>query len=384
MASPDDDIRERRLLRLDLFAATALTVVAQVEFWLIGSEPDLDGGAQVWAAVMLAAMTGVLALRRLAPLAVLVAVVAAYDLAGIVAAPVDTIAVLVALLVASYSVAAEAPRRPAIMGLVVGFVGVVPWGRDAFDWAFIVVIFGSAWSVGRVVRAHRQLATELTRTNEELEAERARTTRLAVSEERTRIAREVHDVLAHTVSVMILQAEAAEALLATDTTRSRSSLVSIQETGRDALGELRRLLGVIRDDAPVSDRAPQPGLDRLDDLVAQLREAGLSVGLEREGELHRLSPGIDLCAFRIVQEALTNTLKHARATSASVVLHFGQRWLDVHVTDDGVGAQRANGGHGLIGIRERVALYGGRLDMGNGELGGFEVHARLPYRAGVA
>ena len=374
----------RRLLSLDVIAAVALTVVAQLEFWLVGSELDIHGGAQVWTALMLVVMTGVLALRRLAPLTVLVAFVGAYDLAAIIAAPVDTIAVFVGLLMVFYSVAAEAPRRLAIVGLVVGLAGVVPSGRDAFDWAFIVVVLGSVWFVGRVVRAHRQLASDLTRTNRELETERARTTRLAVSEERARIAREVHDVLAHTVSVMVLQAEAAEALLGTDSTRSRSSLVSIQETGRDALGELRRLLGVIRDDAPVSDRAPQPGLDRLDELVAQLRVAGLSVGVAREGELQRLSPGIDLCAFRIVQEALTNTLKHARATSASVVLHFGQRSLDVHITDDGVGAQRTNGGHGLIGIRERVAMYGGRLDMGNGELGGFEVHARLPYRAGVA
>lgn len=384
MASPGDQGGERRLLRLDVFVAAALTVVAQLEFWLISSEPDVHGGAQVWVAVMVAVMTGVLALRRLAPLAVLVGVVAAYDLAGIVVAPVDTIAVFVALLLVFYSVAAEAPRRPAVMGLVVGLVGVVPWGKDVFDWAFIVVILGSAWSVGRVARAHQLLAAELTRTNEELEAERSRATRLAVSEERARIAREVHDVLAHTVSVMVLQAEAAEALLATDTTRSRSSLVAIQDTGRDALGELRRLLAVIRDDGPVSDRAPQPGLDRLEELIVQLREAGLSVAVSREGDLHRLSPGIDLCAFRVVQEALTNTLKHAHATSASVVLHFGQLWLDVHVTDDGVGSQRTNGGHGLIGIRERVAMYGGRLDVGNGELGGFEVHARLPYRAGAA
>jgi signal transduction histidine kinase len=245
------------------------------------------------------------------------------------------------------------------------------------------VIIGGAWTVGRVVRAHRQLAAELARKNEELQAERGRTARLAVSEERTRIAREVHDVLAHTVSVMVVQAEAADDLLDRDIARSRASLRSIQHTGRQALGELRRLLGVLRDDRSASEREPQPGLQRLDELVGQLREAGVPVVVVREGDPHPLSPGIDLCAFRIVQEALTNTLKHAGPASASVVIHYGVRSLDVHVTDDGCGAQRTNGGHGLIGIRERVAMYGGRLDFGNGEHGGFEIHARLPYQGGV-
>jgi signal transduction histidine kinase len=379
MTSPGDDVRRSRLLRLDVFAAATLTVIGQLEFWLTGSDLDLHGGSRLWAAVTLAAMTGIVAIRRRAPLAVLVAVVGLYDLQAVVAGPVETIASFVTLLLVFFSVAAEAPRRPALVGLVVGLGGIVPVGQDPADWGFIVVILGSAWSAGRVVRAHRQLAAELAAKNEELEAERTRTTRLAVSEERTRIAREVHDVLAHTVGVIVVQAEAAEALLATDTTRSRASLVSIQETGREALGELRRLLGVLRDDAPAPDRSPQPGLRHVDDLVAQLREAGLSVSVAREGELRPLASGIDLCAFRIVQEALTNTLKHARATSADVALHYGHRSLDIHVTDNGVGAQEPNGGHGLLGIRERVGMYGGRLDLGNGEHGGFEVHARLPY-----
>jgi signal transduction histidine kinase len=387
MASYGDHTREgqaRRLLRLDLFAAATLTVVAQLELWLTGSDLNLHGGGQLSAAVTLSAMTGALALRRRAPLAVIVVVVGAFVVQAVVVGPVDTIASFVALLVAMYSVAAESHRRPALVGLVVGFAGVVPSGRDLADWAFIAVVLGSAWSVGRIVRAHRQLAAELAMKNDELEAERTRTARLAVSEERARIAREVHDVLAHTVSVMVVQADAAEELLATDTTRSRAMLVSIQKTGREALGELRRLLGAVRDDAPAPDRAPQPGLHSLDDLVAQVREAGLAVNVTREGEPRQLSPGVDLCAFRIVQEALTNTLKHARATTACVALHFGRRWLDVHVTDNGVGAQRANGGHGLIGIRERVALYGGRVELGNGDHGGFEVHARLPFQGGVA
>ena len=384
MASPGDHVRERRLSRWDLLAAAALTVVGQVELWLTRSEFDLHGGALVWAAVTLVVMTGVLALRRRAPLAVLVTVVGVYDLHAILATPIDTVTVLVAVLVAFYSVAAETPLRPAVVGLIVGLAGVVPLGQDPADWAFIVVINGGAWAVGRVVRAHRLLAAELARKNEQLQAERDRTARLAVSEERTRIAREVHDVLAHTVSVMVVQAEAADDLLDRDIARSRASLRSIQDTGRDALGELRRLLGVLRDDRSESEREPQPGLHRLDELVGQLREAGVPVVVVREGELRPLSPGIDLCAFRIVQEALTNTLKHAGPASASVVIHYGVRSLDVHVTDDGRGAQRTNGGHGLVGIRERVAMYGGRLDFGNGEHGGFEVHARLPYQGGVA
>jgi signal transduction histidine kinase len=382
MGSPGDPDRRRRLRRWDVVAAAALTVATQLELWLDWQGYHLQGAQLLSAAATLALMTGAVAFRRLAPLWVLVVVVAAFDLQGIVFASSQTTGALVALVVAFYSVGAELPRWPAALGLVLGLAGVA-W-EDPGDWEFILIVLGGTWVLGRVVRAHRLLAADLDRKNQELEAERARTAQLAASEERTRIAREVHDVLAHTVSVMVVQAEAAEELLATDVTRSRASLVSIQDTGRDALRELRRLLGVLRDGTPSLERAPQPGLHRLDDLVAQVRHAGLPVTLACEGERHRLSPGIDLCAYRIVQEALTNTLKHARATSASVVLHYGEHSLDVHITDNGVGATPTTGGHGLIGITERVAMYGGRLECGNGEFGGFEVHARLPYDGTVA
>jgi signal transduction histidine kinase len=244
-------------------------------------------------------------------------------------------------------------------------------------------MLGSAWLAGRVVRAHRQLADELARRNAELEVERHRTARLAVAEERTRIAREIHDLLAHTVSVMVVQAEAAEDLLDRDQARARRSLVAIQDTGREALTELRHLLGVLRDNASELDRSPQPGLHRLEELVRHFREAGLPVAVAREGDRRPLPPGIDLCAYRVVQEALTNSLKYAGDAHARVVIHYGVGSLDVHVTDDGRGTPRANGGHGLVGIRERVAMYGGQLDAGNGQGGGFEVHARLPYESGV-
>ncbi len=199
----------------------------------------------------------------------------------------------------------------------------------------------------------------------------------AVDDERSRIARELHDVIAHSVSVMTVQAGAVRRLLKPDQEREREALLTVEETGRQALTEMRRLLGVLRQSDEKAALAPQPGLATLEQLVAQVREAGLPVELRVEGEEIALPPGIDLSAYRIVQEALTNALKHAGPARAWVVVRYGADEVEVEVANDGV-SNGGSGGYGLIGMRERAALYGGDLTAGPRDGGGFTISARLP------
>jgi signal transduction histidine kinase len=206
-----------------------------------------------------------------------------------------------------------------------------------------------------------------------------------VAEERARIARELHDVIAHNVSVMVVQASAGEELFERDPVRARESLASVAATGRAALTELRRLLGVIRaeETEDAASYAPQPGIEYLDELVSQVRQTGLAVEVSVLGQPRELPEGVGLCAYRIVQEALTNTIKHADASRAEVNVRYVEDALELSVLDDGRAAAAANGGsgggHGLIGMRERVALFGGELTTRRrGAERGYEVRARLP------
>jgi signal transduction histidine kinase len=205
-----------------------------------------------------------------------------------------------------------------------------------------------------------------------------------VADERARIARELHDVVAHNVSVMVVQAGAARRTIERDPDRAREALTSVEATGRQALDEMRRLLGVLRtEDEATELRAPQPSVSHLDELVAHVREAGLPVDLVVEGEPRPLMSGVDMSAFRIVQEALTNSLKHAGPAHARVRLRYGEHDLCLEVVDDGRGlaadAPASNGGgHGLVGMRERVALFGGELQAGPRTGGGYVVSARIP------
>jgi signal transduction histidine kinase len=204
-----------------------------------------------------------------------------------------------------------------------------------------------------------------------------------VAEERARIAREMHDVVAHNVSVMVVQASAARRMIDHDPARAREALTSVEQTGREALAEMRRMLDVLRAEDERAALAPQPSIDELEALIELAREAGLDVELEVEGERRRVSSGVDLSAFRIVQEALSNTIKHAGAAHARVRLRFGDDEMEVDVVDDGHGARSAgqNGrGQGLVGMRERVAMLGGRLEAGYRANGGFEVRATLPLK----
>lgn len=239
-----------------------------------------------------------------------------------------------------------------------------------------------AWVAGVVLHERLRRTAELEQRAARLERERESEARTAVAEERARIAREMHDVVAHSLSVMVVQAEAAEAMLDVEPERARRPLAAVQDTGRGALTELRRMLGALRETAGDGDAplTPQPGLAGLGDLVDHVRAAGLPVELRVEGAARPLPSGVDLSAYRIVQEGLTNALKHAGPARAEVLVRYGDRDLELEVSDDGRGRDDASngGGHGLVGMRERVALYGGELDAGPRPGGGFGLRARLP------
>jgi len=245
------------------------------------------------------------------------------------------------------------------------------------DTLFTMAVAVGAWALGEAARGRRVAIEEAARR--------------AVSEEQARVARELHDVVAHTVSVIVVQAAAADEVFDARPDQARAALRSIERAGREAMGELRRVLSAVRPEdgdgngaAPADPAPPQPGLDRLDDLAAPLRAGGLQVVVRREGDAATLPPGIELSAYRIVQEALTNTLRHARATRAEVTLRYRADALEVDVRDDGragPSAPAAAGGRGLVGMRERAALLGGTLEAGRLERGGFRVHARLPLEA---
>lgn len=277
---------------------------------------------------------------------------------------------------------AGAALAAATLGIVIGFDTQGSW-TDIFTTAPII---GVAWLIGHIFRSTADRNAELRERAERLEREREANARAAVAEERTRIAREMHDVVAHSLSVMVVQAEAAEEMIGIDPERARKPLSAVQETGRGALTELRRMLGVLREMDEGPDLAPQPGLAGLGDLVEHVRDAGLPVELRVEGEPRPLSPTGDLQAYRIVQEALTNALKHAGPARAQVLVRYEADDVVIEVTDDGRGYDPATDGrgHGLIGMRERVAVCGGQMSAGRRPQGGFEVVARLPVGEVVA
>jgi signal transduction histidine kinase len=236
------------------------------------------------------------------------------------------------------------------------------------------------WVLGTLLRSRDRVALHLAERATTLERERDRNARDAVAEERARIARELHDVVAHSVSVLIVQAQAAETMLERDPAKARSYLRKVDATARDALAEMRRMVGILDSDSADQPMDPQPGLARLAELADHLCESGLPVRLEIRGAPQQLSPGVDLAAFRIVQEALTNALQHAKASEARVTVIYSPARLELEVTDDGLGPvlRRNEGGRGLIGMEERVSLYGGKLSHGPNPGRGFAVRAEIP------
>jgi signal transduction histidine kinase len=252
-------------------------------------------------------------------------------------------------------------------------------GHSVDQLILIPLDFAISWVAGLAVR-ERTLHAEVAETRAtQVEQERDAATRVAVAEERARIARELHDIVAHAVSVMVLQVGAVRHQLPDAMAENRDALTGVEQAGRAALAEMRRLLSVMRRDGDGVELAPQPGLDGLDSLVKEIGRAGLPVELHVDGERVPLPPGIDLSAYRIVQEGLTNALKHARATHAQVTVRYAPHEVGIEVRDDGTGATMSDGhGHGLIGIRERVRLYGGEMTAGTTNGGGFTLRTRLP------
>jgi signal transduction histidine kinase len=252
------------------------------------------------------------------------------------------------------------------------------WGEAVTTIAFDL----AAWGVALLLRARARRTAELEAEAARLEADREERARAAVADERARIARELHDAVAHSVSVMVLQSGAVRRALRSDQERERDALLSVERTGRQAVGELQRMLGILRRPGQGPELGPQPSVARVEELVDAVREAGLDVELAVEGAPRPLSPGLDLSAYRIVQEALTNALKHAAGARVRVRVAFGSAELRLDVVDDGPGAangRAADGGHGLVGMRERVAVWGGTLDAGPAPGGGYRVLAHLPY-----
>jgi signal transduction histidine kinase len=280
--------------------------------------------------------------------------------------------------VAVYTVAVYESRRRSAWATAAALGTMVAAAIRSTDYASLVV-FVAAWILGENLRTRRAYLNELEEKADRLEREREANIRRAAAEEQARIARELHDVIAHNVSVMTVQASAAGDVFDSDPARAREALRAIESTGRAALTELRRLLAVDRYGSR-AELVPQPGLGALDELVGQVRAAGLDVELTIEGGHQSLPPALDLSAYRIVQEAMTNTLKHAAARHVWVDVSYGDDEVGISVRDDGIGPTELNGasGRGLIGMRERVELFGGSLDVGPSPGGGYAVLARFP------
>jgi signal transduction histidine kinase len=256
-------------------------------------------------------------------------------------------------------------------------------GQGAGNVLPAVVFYVLVFVLGRMVHAHRRRASGQQDRAERLEREQDALAARAVAAERSRIARELHDVIAHSLSVIVVQAAAERRVLGPGRDSTAETLGSIEQAGRQAMTELRRLLGLLRKSDGELSLAPQPGLGELGDLVAEVREAGVEVDVRTGGDLAVLPRGLDLTAYRIVQECLTNVLKHAGAHRVEISLCCLGRCLDIDVTDDGTSAGVPSpGGFGLVGMRERVSVYGGTVQAGARDGGGFRVHARLPVEAG--
>jgi len=259
------------------------------------------------------------------------------------------------------------------LAVVVGSAAIIVWNdptHSTGDFVFTPALFAIAWLAGFALR-ERSVQVEAAEERAEQAAQ------LAVAEERTRIARELHDIVAHAVSVMVLQAGAVRHRLPPG--EDEEALRDVERTGRTALTEMRRLLGAMRREGDEAERGPQPGLGELDPLLDDFRRAGLPVQLMVDGEAVGLPRALDLSAYRIIQEGLTNALKHAEATRADVVVRYGPDELQISVRDNGRGPAGGDGlGHGLVGVRERVRIYGGEMTAGTANGGGFTLSARLP------
>ena len=369
----------------DVTVALSAVVALQLDVWLL----EQTDAPRTGTAVAAGALGLLLLLGRSSPLLLTGATCALLVAQAAAGARLTSMlsSAIVAMLI-TFSVALHLPRRTALAAgaalLLATWADLLLQAseehRVASDLVFTgVVVVGLPWVAGQALRRYRERVRELEELTRELAEEREQRARLAVLDERNRIAREMHDVVAHSVSLMVVQAGAARRMLESDLDASREALLAVEDVGREALAELRRVLGLLRGTSEPVGLRPQPGTAQLASLVAGARGSGLEVDLTVDGDPRPLQAGVDLAVYRVVQEALTNAVKHARATRAAVRLVWQPDALDVEVLDDGRGPLLpAQGGHGLIGMRERLAAYGGGLEAGPRSDGGFAVRARIP------
>ncbi len=362
-------------------AAIAFVIAA----WSV-TEVFVENLQPIWLTAPLMALgCSALYWRRRYPILVGIAIVAMATLQAAAGMSLHSaVGPVVGIFFVSWAIGAYETRPRAVLGLTILVCGMwIAMGVDMLrggahyegtDFPWVGALVATPGVLGIAFGARTRSLHVAEAKAQRLELER----REAVVAERARIARELHDVIAHSVSVMTVQAGAAEEMLKGDPARALEPVRAVQETGRQALVEMKRLVGMLRDDDDEIGLAPQPGLADLDRLVKHVREAGLPVEVRIEGEPRLLPLGVDLSAYRVVQEALTNALKHAGHATAVVTVCYGRDEVTIDVADDGAGASKNGGGHGLIGMRERIGVFGGTFAAGPRDNGGFAVTARLP------
>lgn len=377
---------------VDALVALAFTVAA------LGTAADRIGEhnefrqVDVPGVALLLLQTLPLAVRRVAPLGVLAVIclaIVAYSAAGYQVVQAGTYSSLLAV----YGVASLTDTRRGIVGAAIIAAALASFfatTRDDFGSVSIAITSGTwavGWFVGTYVRIRGEQAEAAGALVDRLEREQEVRAREAVADERARMARELHDIVGHALNLIVIQAAGARRVLESKPEIARDSLESIESVGREALSDMERMLGVMRAAGQGEpDLGPQPGLQQLDSLAAQVSEAGLLVEVTVEGRRSDLPASVELSAYRIVQESLTNALKHSHGTRARVSIRYGPGALDIEIVDDGRGltgqkAQSDRDGRGLIGMRERVAVFGGELTAGPMPAGGYRVRARLPLKS---
>ena len=352
----------------------------------VAAKDDLQGPLALNVLVMACVAVAVLVRRRRPMLGLGIWMGVALVMAAFLTQPSELSALFLGLIVFPYAVGAHAGGRRSFAGLALALVTivVVSLDSDSFVWGdiFFPGIFATMlWLAGRAVRSRSRLTAELHEAALRLHEQREAEAHAAVAEERRRIAREMHDVVAHSVSTMVIQAGGARRILARDPGRAVEAAALIERTGREALGEMRHMLGVLHAGENLAALTPQPTLLELEALAERSRAAGLPVELTVAGARREITPGVDLAAYRVVQEALTNALKHGGGR-ATVSLEYGERELSLEISDEGSGraAPVQGSGQGLRGMRERIRVCGGELHAGPRAGGGFLVAARLPLQ----
>lgn len=373
--------RVRRMLRSWLFDVALAVVLAVFVAFDVATTADWPE-PRAASAVLAVLSAASLAARRIWPLTSFAGALGGLAAVYVALGHYETGSSVLIALVATYSAAAYGRNLPFVLAVVAGFSATAglrqPPGEAVADFVWTFVALSLPLAVGftaRRLRGQAELAEEQARALEQEQIERAEA---AAERERKRIARELHDLLNHSLSVLILQAGAAEQVVDSDPGKAREALAVLRATGQEALDELGRLVGLIRDDSSL-DRAPQPTLADLDRMVNAARAGGVAIQMRIEGEVRRLPAAVELNAYRVVQEGITNALKHARGTDVTVLLKYGDDGIEIEVTDTAASSSVATGSrHGLIGLRERVAVFGGELHAGPQPGGGWTMRAWIP------